>query len=367
MAKDELKYAYILEFLGDKKNEKVLKDLYVKSKAAAVNIIENAKLYVATVYIAENKPERALVYGDISSIQNSYYKVKNMLKNEILVRNVSRKHNVVEDLLYSNFVPEKMREKRSFEDVKKIEGLVELIEHYRKNKFASNYDYVAMRVAKNIAHTVVADERLENENLTFRALKNMINELMNEDLEELDYVAAADKELLPIYQAKQAEKLKAKEAEKAAKEERIAKIKAKKAKIDDFSKMLTLYDVANFRYNSMLNNAAEDYKNLSEKQKRDCGIINSNLKKITNRVDKLKISPYSLLKVDEDENILCDEKGFYIVDKNIDKKVFDEAIDKFLKAMKDSSATNEYYQILDASESLKKNYAPTQIPSEWKI
>ena len=42
MAKDELKYAYILEFLGDKKNEKVLRDHYVKSKAAAANIIENA-------------------------------------------------------------------------------------------------------------------------------------------------------------------------------------------------------------------------------------------------------------------------------------------------------------------------------------
>lgn len=367
MAKDELKYAYILEFLGDKKNEKVLKDLYVKSKAAAANIIKNAKLYVATVYKAETQPEKGFLDRDIVSIQNSYNKVKNMLKNEILVRNVSRKHNVVEDLLYGKFVPAKMREQRTFGGAEKIAGLVDLINYYEKNKLGLSYDYVAMRVAKNIAHTVVADERLENKNPFFKRLKTMVNELMNADLQELDFVAAAGKELLPIYQAKQAEKLKAEEAEKAAKEERIAKIKAKKAKVDDFSKMLTLYDVANFRYNSMLNNAAEDYKNLSEKQKRDCGIINSNLKKITNRVDKLKISPYSLLKVDEDENILCDEKGFYIVDKNIDKKVFDEAIDKFLKAMKDSSATNEYYQILEASESLKKNYAPTQIPSEWKI
>lgn len=367
MAKDELKYAYILEFLGDKKNEKVLKDLYVKSKAAAANIIKNAKLYVATVYKAETQPEKGFLDRDIVSIQNSYNKVKNMLKNEILVRNVSRKHNVVEDLLYGKFVPAKMREQRTFGGAEKIAGLVDLINYYEKNKLGLSYDYVAMRVAKNIAHTVVADERLENKNPFFKRLKTMVNELMNADLQELDFVAAADKELLPIYQAKQAEKLKAEEAEKAAKEERIAKIKAKKAKVDDFSKMLTLYDVANFRYNSMLNNAAEDYKNLSEKQKRDCGIINSNLKKITNRVDKLKISPYSLLKVDEDENILCDEKGFYIVDKNIDKKVFDEAIDKFLKAMKDSSAINEYYQILDASESLKKNYSPIQIPSEWKI
>lgn len=348
-------YSYIFE-LNDEDSLKKREQYYNESNEAAIEIIANAHIYLAAM--------DAIRVSKNDLIEKSLY-IKNQIlncikgKKDIEINYVAREKNPVEVLLYRGQIPSNLpfpSDDDNMEDEKSLQNLLEIFE----NKMKDGYSFSTMEIAENVARVILNDRFFDKKE--YEPLKLLVDEEIKKNIQKslykLDFVGRCDKALRPVYEKiKEAKRLK-EEAESKAKKELIEKARKraeeKKAEEEyeknipnEFSRLLTLYDIANNRYAYTLNNASN--MNLTDKQKRACAVIEEKLNKINKRVDSLGFSPYSLVVMGKDEKLLIDKDGFYCIDPNASKKL----MNKFIKSVSEKSICECYDGILEVEDCLK--------------